>query len=189
MRGRGINAGTDGTFPIFRLRNWGQSRLSPVYPARFTPPGLPRPVYPGLPQYDLSGGQGTSQQMNVTAREFAYATNDNPSNACSLTYGTDRTYTYTVYTHPDHAALASTDQLGGTLVTEGFNSPPCATTGNGAVNSAGQFTDRVRYCSSTPLTCSGAFIQTLKVAGYSVRTNTLTFSNSGVAYTSDGPTQ
>jgi hypothetical protein len=140
-------------------------------------------------EYDLSSGQGTSQQMSVTAREFAYATNDSPSNACSLTYGTDRTYTYTVYTHPDHAALASSDQLGGTLVTESFNSQPCATTGNGALNSAAQFTDRVRYCSSTPLTCSGAFTQTLKVAGYSVRTNTLTFSNSGVAYTSDGPTQ
>jgi hypothetical protein len=139
-------------------------------------------------EYDL-GSQGTSQQMNVTAREFAYATNDSPSNACSLTYGTDRTYTYTVYTHPDHAALASADQLGGTLTTESFNSPPCVPTGNSALASSGQFMDRIRYCSSTPLTCSGTFTQTLKVAGYSVRTNTLTFSNSGVSYTSDGPTQ
>jgi len=36
QRNAGRNAGTDGTFPIFQGLNWGQSRLSPVYP----------PVYP-----------------------------------------------------------------------------------------------------------------------------------------------
>jgi hypothetical protein len=106
-------------------------------------------------EYDLSGG-GTSQQMNVTARKFAYVTNNSPSNACpSGYYGTNRTYVYTVYTHPDHNAVLGTDNLSNTAVTESFSPPiSCGTeTGNGILNTDAQFSDDIVDCSNKPLTC------------------------------------
>ena len=142
-------------------------------------------------EYDLSDGQGTSQQMNVTAREFAYVTNPNPSNVCSLGYGTIRTYVYTVYTHPDGNPLLGSDGLSNTAVTESFSPAiSCGTdTGNTILNSNAQFSDGIAACSNKPLTCSQTVTQTLSVAGYPVRTNTLVFNSSGVTYTSNGPTQ
>jgi hypothetical protein len=143
-------------------------------------------------EYDLSGGQGASQQMNVTAREFAYLTNASPSNTCTLAYGTNRAYTYTVYTHPDHAAVLPTDGVDGTAVTESFNpSLTCETiTGKGSLNANAQIIDNISSgCSSAPLTCTQTSTQTVSVAGYQVRTNTLEWTSVGVTYTSDGPTQ
>lgn len=143
-------------------------------------------------EYDLPDGGGTSQQINVTAREFAYATNNSPSNTCTLGYGTNRTYTYTVYTHPDHASVLSTDGVSGTAVSEAFNpSLTCETiTGNGSLNTSAQFADNITsVCSSKPLTCSQTSTQTIKVAGYPIRTNTLQWTSTGVTYTNDGPTQ
>lgn len=61
-------------------------------------------------EYDLSDGIGTAQQLSVTARQFAYAVNNSPSNACSG-YGYSYTYLYTPYTHPDHASILPTDGL------------------------------------------------------------------------------
>ena len=40
-------------------------------------------------EYDLSGEGGTSVQKSVTARQFAYVTNNAPSNTCTLAYGTN----------------------------------------------------------------------------------------------------
>lgn len=143
-------------------------------------------------EYDLPDGNGTSQQMNVTARQFAYLANDNPSNQCTTTYGTMRDYTYTVYTHPDHAAVLPDDGLDGTAVSESFNPPlQCQTiTGNGNLNSNGQIVDHISSgCSNSPLTCTQTAVQTLSVAGYQVRANTLQWTNSQVIYTNNGPTQ
>jgi hypothetical protein len=130
--------------------------------------------------------------MNVTAREFAYLTNASPSNTCTLAYGTNRAYTYTVYTHPDHAAVLPTDGVDGTAVTESFNpSLTCETiTGKGSLNANAQIIDNISSgCSSAPLTCTQTSTQTVSVAGYQVRTNTLEWTSVGVTYTSDGPTQ
>lgn len=55
--------------------------------------------------YSLSSGDSVSQQTKVTSRQFAYVTNNTPSNACTLGYGTDQTYTYTIYTEPDKTAV------------------------------------------------------------------------------------
>ncbi len=143
-------------------------------------------------EYDLSDGEGTSQQMNVTAREFAYVTNPNPSNACSLGYGTNRTYIYTVYTHPDGNPLLGTDGLSNTVVSENFNPALTCQTGigNTILNTNAQFSDNITSaCSSKPLTCIQTTTQTLSVAGYPVRTNTLQWTSAGVTYTSNGPTQ
>ncbi len=142
--------------------------------------------------YTVSGTGSVSQKMNVTARQFAYLTNNSPSNQCTLAYGTDRVYTYTVYTHPDKTAIDGSSGLDGTPVTEGFNPAlQCDTiTGNGSINADGQFTDHVSSgCSSAPLTCTQTTTQSLSVAGIQVRTNTLTSTSTGVTYTSDGPTQ
>jgi hypothetical protein len=143
-------------------------------------------------EYDLSSGEGASQQMSVTAREFAYATNNSPSNTCTLGYGTNRTYTYAVYTNPDHTAVLSTDGISGTAVSESFNpSLTCETiTGNGSLNANAQFSDNITsVCSSAPLTCTQTSTQTIKVAGYPIRTNALQWTSTGVTYTSEGPTQ
>lgn len=142
-------------------------------------------------EYDLPDGEGTSVQLNVTARKFAYATNSNPGNLCGLGYGTNRTYVYTVYTRPDHAAVTG-DDAEGAVVTENFNPPlTCVTgTGNGTLGVNGQFSDTVSSaCSSKPLTCSQTSTQTLGVAGYLVRTNTLQWTSTGVTYTNGGPNQ
>jgi hypothetical protein len=74
-------------------------------------------------EYDLPNGNGTAVQLNVTARKFSYLTNNNPSNTCTLGYGTSRTYVYNVYTHPDHAPVQNSDSLQGTAVTESFSPP------------------------------------------------------------------
>ena len=61
---------------------------------------------------------------------------------------------------------------------------------NGGINAQGQFVDHVSSgCSTSPISCFQTQTQTLSVAGYPVRTNTLTGSSTGIAYTSDGPTQ
>jgi hypothetical protein len=141
-------------------------------------------------EYTLSDGAGTSVQKNVTARQFAYLTNNNPSNQCTLGYGTDRTYTYTVYTHPDKMAIEGS--VSGTPVAEAFNpAMQCKTvTGDGFLDGEGQFADNVTsVCSSAPLTCTQTTNQSISVGGYSVRTNTLQWTSTGVTYTSKGPTQ
>ncbi len=139
-----------------------------------------------------AGSQSSSQPINVTARKFAYLTNNSPSNTCSLGYGTSTTYTYTVYTHPGTGqAVDGTMGLTNAAVTESFSpAPSCGQhTGDGGLNANGQFTDDVTYCSSSPLTCSETSTQTLAVAGFQVRTNTITWSSHGISYTSNGPTQ
>ena len=143
-------------------------------------------------EYDLSGSPGASQQMSVTARKFAYVTNSSPSNACSLGYGTNRTYVYTLYTHPDGNAVLSTDGISGTAVAESFNPTlTCETiTANGSLNANAQFDDDITsICSSKPLTCTQTSTQTISVAGYPVRTNKLQWTSKGVTYTSNCPTQ
>jgi hypothetical protein len=137
-----------------------------------------------------SQGQ-VSKSLNVTARQFAYATNSSPASTCTLGYGTTRLYTYTPYTHPDKAAVPGIG-LTGTPVTEGFPSgpPPTGTvTGNGSLDGNSQFTDRISYCSSSPLTLSQNVTQTISIEGYQVRQNLLTYSGSGVTLTNQGPTQ
>jgi len=134
--------------------------------------------------------------MNVTARQFAYATNNSPSNTCSQ-YGYSYTYVYTPYTHPDHVAVSPTDGISGTGVTEVVTPQSGGTvctnyqeTGGGAINSNAQFQDFVSLCSNSPIpTCDKKYTQTLSVAGYQVRTNTLEFRSTSFTYTSQGPTQ
>jgi hypothetical protein len=140
-------------------------------------------------EYSLNG-LGVSQQMNVTARQFAFVKNNNPSNTCTLGHGTVRSYVYSVFTHPDGTAIVPTDRLSNTAVDESFNVTPArAKFGNALINTNAEFVDFVASCSSKPLTCSQTLIQTLSVAGYPVRTNKLVFSPTGVAYTPQGPTQ
>jgi len=143
-------------------------------------------------EYVLPDGEGTSVQLNVTAREFAYLTNNDPGNDCHLQYGTNRTYVYTVYTHPDRNAVVANDGLVGTAVEESFN-PPLACMGtpqNGGLQLSGGISDNVgSLCSDSPLTCTQTTTQSLSVAGYPVRTNTLQWGSSGVVYTNNGPTQ
>lgn len=43
-------------------------------------------------KYTLSDGEGTSVPQSVTARKFAYLTNNNPSNQCTMPYGSDFSY-------------------------------------------------------------------------------------------------
>jgi hypothetical protein len=135
--------------------------------------------------------QQTTKSLNVTARRFAYATNNSPSNTCTLGYGTKYLYTYTPYTHPDHAAVQAGIGLSNTPVTESFNpQPPAgAGTGNGNLDANSQFTDRIEYCSTAPLTLSATVTQTISIEGYQVRQNLLTYSSSGVSLTNQGPTQ
>jgi hypothetical protein len=147
-------------------------------------------------EYDLSDGEGASQQMNVTAREFAYATNTSPSNTCSQ-YGYSYTYVYTPYTHPDDTAILPSDGISGTGVTETVTPQTGGTvctnyqeTGGGSINNNAQFQDFVSLCSNSPLpACDKKYTQALSVAGYPVRTNTLEFKNTGLTYTSQGPNQ
>jgi len=119
-------------------------------------------------EYNLSNGEGTSVQLNVTARKFAFLTNSSPGNSCKLAYGTARTYVYTVYTHPDKQAVVSSDGLEGTVVEETFNPAlTCATiTGNGGIQPGGEINDNISSgCSSAPLTCTQTSTQSISVAG------------------------
>lgn len=142
--------------------------------------------------YAVSGQGSVQRKSTVTARQFAYATNNAPGNICSLGYGYKYEYVYTPYTHPDKTAVQPGIGLDGTAVTENF-SPPVGcgvVTGNGALDDNSQFTDTIAFCSTDPLpTCSTTTTQTWKVAGYSVRSNSLTIANTGLTYTSQGPTQ
>jgi hypothetical protein len=142
--------------------------------------------------YTVTGCGSMSRSMSVTARQFAYLNNNNPSNTCTLGYGTDQTYIYTVYTHPDRTAVEANSGLSGTPVTESFNpSVQCgAVTSPGALDANGLLADHIASgCSTSPLTCTWSTTQAIKVAGYQVRTNTLNFTSSGVVYTNNGPNQ
>lgn len=129
----------------------------------------------------------------VTARQFAYVINNNPTNLCTSTYGIRKDYVYTVYTHPDHTSLnAADDLLHGTPATEAFDPDPTScgvTTGPGALDTNDQFTDQLVYCSNNLLPCSMTTTQTLSVGGFQVRTNTFVMTSTGFTYTSNGPTQ
>jgi len=130
--------------------------------------------------------------QTVTARQFAYLTNPNPSNQCTLGHGTNYSITYTTYTHPDRNPINSESNLSNTPVTESFNpSPlPCGTdSGNTILDANGLFVDDVAQCSSKPLTCSATVSQYISVGGYQIRTNTLTFNSNGVSIVNDGPFQ
>ncbi len=141
--------------------------------------------------YAVTGQGQVSRSLNVTARQFAYATNNSPSNTCTLGYGTTYTYLYTPYTHPDRTAVQPNIGLTGTAVTENFNpSPPAGTvTGNGSLDANSQFSDRLSYCSTTPLTLSTTVTQTISIESFQVRQNLLTYSSAGIALTNQGPTQ
>jgi hypothetical protein len=155
-------------------------------------------------EYDLSDGEATSVQVNVTAREFAYVTNPSPSNSCQASggkYGYSYTYVYTPYTHPDGQPISAgiaegapvtetvTPQVGGTACTG------AAVTGSGSLNGSGEFQDLIQLCSNAPIpACDKKYTQVIQIAGYprttlGVRTNTLEFTNTQVIYTSQGPTQ
>jgi hypothetical protein len=140
--------------------------------------------------YTVSGASVT-QAMNVTARKFFYLTNNSPSNQCTLGHGTKRTYQYTVYTHPDNAALDANSGPTGTPVSETFDqTPQCLShTGDTILDDNAQFSDSLIYCGNVPLTCTETRTQTLKIAGVTVRTNNLKADSNGVTYTSNGPTQ
>jgi hypothetical protein len=142
-------------------------------------------------KYDVSGEGGTSAQLNVTARKFAYLANNSPTNTCNLPYGTTRSYVYTVYTHPDGASI-NPGIAEGAPVTENFNPTlTCQTiTGNGSLNANAQIIDNISSgCSNAPLTCTQTSSQTISITGYLVRTNTLQWTSIGVSYTNNGPTQ
>jgi hypothetical protein len=141
--------------------------------------------------YTVSGQGTVTRKLTVTARQFAYVTNNSPSNTCTLGYGTTQLYAYTPYTHPDKTAVPAGIGLSGTAVPETFNpQPPAGTvTGDGSLNANSQFGDRISYCSSSPLTISTTITQTLSIEGYQVRQNTLKYSSAGVTYTNLGPTQ
>jgi len=136
-------------------------------------------------------GQTNTQSLNVTARQFAYVTNNSLGNICTLGYGTKQVYTYSPYTHPDKTAVQAGIGLSSTAVTENFNTQPPAgsVTGSGALDANSQFADTIAYCSTSPLPGWPTVTQTLSIAGYQVRQNTLAYSSSGVTYTSLGPTQ
>lgn len=141
--------------------------------------------------YTVSGQNPVSQSLNVTARQFAYLTNNSPSNICTLGYGTKRVYTYTPYTHPDKTAVQAGIGVTDTAVTESFNLPPPAgtETGSGVLDANSQFTDTLAYCSTSPLPGSPTVTQTFSIEGYQVRQNTLAYSSTGITYASLGPTQ
>ena len=141
--------------------------------------------------YTVSGQGQVSRSLDVTAREFAYATNNSPSNTCTLGYGTKYLYTYTPYTHPDKIAVQPGLGLTGTAVTETFSSPPPGgtVTGSGWLDANSQFADQLTWCSTSPLTLSTSITQYLSIEGYQVRQNLLTYSTSGIALTNQGPTQ
>ena len=141
--------------------------------------------------YTVSGQGPVSQSLNVTARQFAYATNNSPSDTCTLGYGTTFLYTYTPYTHPDKTAVQAGLGLSGTAVTESFDKqPPAGTvTGSGVLDANSEFSDKLSYCSTSPLTVSTSITQTISIEGYAVRKNLLTYSSSGVTLENQGPTQ
>ncbi|HKO04651.1 MAG TPA: hypothetical protein VJW51_07865 [Candidatus Acidoferrales bacterium] len=141
--------------------------------------------------YAVSGQGSVSQSLSVTARQFAYATNNTPSNTCTLGYGTAYLYAYTPYTHPDGTAVQAGIGLTNTAVTESFNpQPPAGTvTGSGSLDANSQFYDKLVYCSSSPLSSYPTVTQTISIEGYQVRQNSLTYSSAGVGLTSNGPTQ
>lgn len=136
-------------------------------------------------------GQTVEQQLTVTARQFAYATNNSPSNTCTLGHGTTFLYTYTPFTHPDHIAVQPSLGLTGTKVSESFNPlPPSGTvTGSGSLAADSTFTDKLSYCSTSALTSQPTVTQSISIEGFQVRQNSLQYSSSGIALTSQGPTQ
>jgi hypothetical protein len=141
--------------------------------------------------YTVTGQGSVTTSLNLTARQFAYATNNTPSNTCTLGYGSKYVYIYTPYTHPDKAAVQPGIGLTGTAVTESFNpQPPAGTvTGDGALNANSQFADTLAYCSTSPLSSYPTVTQTISIAGYQVRQNSLAYSSAGVTLTSQGPSQ
>ena len=154
-------------------------------------------VHPGCPNPDFYIYATKLCSINTHgarhSEKIFFLTDNNPSNTCTLGYGTDRNYVYTVHTHPDGGAIdGSIGDWSGTPATENFNPAlTCATfIGNGALDSNGQLNNHVASaCSSQPLTCNQTSTQTIGITGITVRTNTLQWSSTGVSLTNPQPTQ
>lgn len=151
-------------------------------------------AYPVTPSFASGSHESVWWLAQPTSDGYLIVSNlsASPGNDCHLQSATDQTYVYTVYTHPDKTAVVRSDGLVGTAVGETFNPAPMCTniTGNGGLQPSGQILDHLASgCSSAPLTCTQTSTQSLSVAGYSVRTNTLQWTSNGVIYTSNGPTQ
>ena len=145
-------------------------------------------------EYAVSGQPTAQVVLNVTAREFAYATNPTLGNICPYKYGYEYKIVYTPYTHPDKAAVQPSIGMNGVIVAESFVPPTftCGNTpGNGTLTSESNFTDTIAVCSTNPIPpCSSTNVQTIKVGGFTVRTNSLTVTNNPpLGYVSNGPTQ
>jgi hypothetical protein len=145
-------------------------------------------------EYAVSGQPTAQVVLNVTAREFAYATNPTLGNICPYKYGYEYKIVYTPYTHPDKTAVQPSIGMNGVIVAESFVPPTftCGNTpGNGTLTSERNFTDTIAVCSTNPIPpCSSTNLQTIKVGGFTVRTNSLTVTNTPpLGYVSNGPTQ
>ena len=140
--------------------------------------------------YTVPDGTATASK-NVTARGLAYLTNNDPSDQCSLEYGTVEDFIYQIYTLPDNAEVIGA-ALTGTPVTETFSpSLTCQTiSGNGGITDNAQIIDHIASaCSSQPLTCSQTTTQSLFIANSTsaIRKNKLVWGSDGVTYTNLGP--
>ncbi len=138
-------------------------------------------------------GVSESKPLSVTAKQIAYAKNDSLVNGCTLGYCYDYMITYTPYTHPDGIAVPYGIFVDYPIVTETF-SPTQITcnniTGNGSLNTNSQFVDHISYCcNNKPPVCSSTNTQTIKIAGQTIHTNTLTITDKSLTYSSQGPTQ
>jgi len=123
-------------------------------------------------KYAVSGEGQVSRSLQVTARQFAFATNNSPSNTCELGHGYLYKYVYTPYTHPDKAAVQAGIGIDGTAVPESFNPqlPAAWSTGTGALDANSQFQDYLGVCSTSPLSISSTTTtRTISIEGYQVR--------------------
>jgi hypothetical protein len=173
-----FTAGSLGGFPTLSVRTLDQSTTNLDRLLNFS--------------YTVSSGS-VFQPMNVTARKFAYMTNGPLQNRCLLGFGYRYDIVYTPYTHPDGTAAPPNIGLDGTAATETFDPPSIAChneTGIGALDSNSQLTDTIALCGTSAFPpCSSTHTQTIRLAGFLVRTNRLTITNTGITYVNQGPTQ
>jgi len=127
----------------------------------------------------------------ITMSQFAYLTGPTlvASPIGSGNYGYLYNGTYSIFTDPGQQMLGS--GYSDISVPETVSGCSGCTTGPGTTNAASQIVDKLGIVSAQPLPSNLKIVvsQTISVSSFSVRTNTLTFTATGLTVTNNGPTQ
>lgn len=145
--------------------------------------------------YTYNGQSAAQASAMITKRIFKYLSGDSVIEVAAYTgptqYGYEFQASYSVFANPGGVQVTNGSGISTweSLTPVSSNVSLTPNFGQGALNTNSQLLDTLALVSNSPLPPNLSIVdsQELAVGGIYVRTNTLTFTSSGVTVTNDGP--